>query len=657
MVSSFERGISMTVQILIEGEGLLADYVQQLLAEHFTIMRQNSLTQTPREAELALVLHAAWDPSIHQNAEKTFRDYRIPWLRGYVAFGEGIIGPLVLPEQQGCSSCADLRMIVAGMDRQEAWSIHNRLSRNGGIKQDDAWATRTGLSHMAFLIVKEVKKFLLGEQTDLNRKIVLTNLRTLTTSFHLFLPDPLCPVCSSLPDDTSELAKIKIVSTPKVNGNSFRSRSIDELKQVLPKDYLDIRTGILNGKLQDLRLPFADIVVNMPMLFGDEGTAGRSVNYDVSELTAILEGLERNCGFEPRGKKRIIRDSYDHLKNIALNPERVGLHEKQQYEKTDFPFKPFRSNAPMNWVWGYSLLYERPILVPELLAYYSLGGGEGFIYETSNGCAIGGSLEEAIFHGILEVVERDSFLLTWYAKLPLPRLDLNTAKDKELLLMAERVRETAGYDLYFFNSTMEHGIPSVWGIAKNRNSKGLNLICAAGANPDPVSAVKSVIYELAGMMHLHDEQLEENREKYARMLTRPYEVKMMEDHCLLYGLPEAEERLEFLLSDNRPARSFEEEFNPQLENTDLKDDLENLLQRFHKLNLEVIVIDQSTPLTKRNGLYCVKVLIPGMLPMTFGHHLRRVNGLSRVLDIPMQLGFTKAALTYEQLNQHPHPFP
>ena len=69
----------------------------------------------------------------------------------------------------------------------------------------------------------------------------------------------------------------------------------------------------------------------------------------------------------------------------------------------------------MNWVWGYSFLQERPILVPELLAYYSLGYGEGFVYETSNGCALGGSLEEAIFHAILEVVERDSFLLTWYA--------------------------------------------------------------------------------------------------------------------------------------------------------------------------------------------------------------------------------------------------
>lgn len=60
---------------------------------------------------------------------------------------------------------------------------------------------------------------------------------------------------------------------------------------------------------------------------------------------------------------------------------------------------------------GLFILQNRPILVPESLAYYSLGREDSFVYETSNGCALGGSLEEAIFHGILEAAERDSFCL------------------------------------------------------------------------------------------------------------------------------------------------------------------------------------------------------------------------------------------------------
>lgn len=646
----------MTAQILIIGHGLLADFVHDQLSGNYHIKRQRILEVVPEETELALVLHDAWHPSVHQKAEESFRDEGIPWLRGFVSFGEGIIGPLVHPDTPGCSCCVDMRRIVAGPDRQEMWEFQVRMASGEGV-QRDAWASRTGLSQMATLICKEVQKVLQGESSILEERVFITNLRTLTNSSHLFLPDPLCSMCSSLPDDTAELAQIRLKSNLKKNGGGYRCRSIDELKTVLGKDYLDYRTGVMNGKMQDFKLPFADVLVNMPLFGADEGVAGRSNSYEMSELTAILEGLERYCGIEPRGKKTVVRDSYRNLKNKALNPTSVGLHEKDQYKKPHFPFKRFNPNEPMNWVWGYSFLQERPILIPELLAYYSLGNGEGFVYETSNGCALGGRLEEAIFHAIMEVVERDSFLLTWYARLPLPRLDLSSANDKELQLMVHRIGEVAGYDLHFYNSTMEHGIPSVWAIAKNRRSKGVNLICAAGANPDPIRAVKSTIYELAGMMFRHDEKLEENRQKYEWMLQDPFAVRNMEDHGMLYGLREAEERLNFLLDDARPLRTFAEEFKEPPENTDFKDDLQEILNRFRQLNLEVIVVDQTTPITKRNGLFCVKVLIPGMLPMTFGHHLTRVNGLKRVLTVPIQLGFMKKPLSFEQLNPYPHPFP
>ena len=59
------------------------------------------------------------------------------------------------------------------------------------------------------------------------------------------------------------------------------------------------------------------------------------------------------------------------------------------------------------WIgYGVTRFYMNVLFsIPELLAYYSLSCGEGNVYETSNGCALGGSLEEAIFHGIMEVVE------------------------------------------------------------------------------------------------------------------------------------------------------------------------------------------------------------------------------------------------------------
>nr|WP_239583469.1 TOMM precursor leader peptide-binding protein [Metabacillus iocasae] len=611
--------------------------------------------EVPQSTDLVLVLHDAWNPAIHQKAEEVLRSSGIRWLRGFVSFGEGVVGPLVCSDTPGCSQCVDMRRLMAGRDRKEMWRLQQRLAADGGLSHD-AWASSTGVLQIAYLLVAEVQRILQGDEVYSKGRVCFINLRTLKSSWHTFLPDPLCEVCSELPDDLPTSANISLKPSPKIN-DSYRCRSIDDLNQVLVNDYLDYRTGIFNGKMNDLIPPFADVGVNLPLFSGDEGVAGRTHSYATSELTAILEGLERSCGMKPRGKRTMVYDSYRNLRDQALNPIKVGVHAKEQYARPDFPFESFDPDRSIKWVWGYSFLQKRPILVPELLAYYSLGCEPGFVYETSNGCALGGSLEEAIFYGMLEVVERDSFLMTWYAKLPLPRLDPYSANDQELQLMIDRVRAVGGYDVHVYNSTMEHGIPSVWAMAKNRKKKGLNIICAAGAHLDPVRAVKSSIHELAAMMLTLDEKLETNEEEFVKMLQNPSLVQKMDDHGMLYGLPQAQERLQFLLDDNRPLRSFEEEFNWKSPHSDLTNDLKDLLQKFRQLNLDVIVVDQSTEETKRNGLYCVKVLIPGMLPMTFGHHLTRITGLERVLRVPMELGYTKQPLTFDQLNAHPHPFP
>jgi ribosomal protein S12 methylthiotransferase accessory factor len=644
--------------VLVVGEGVVADSVCEELFAHYHVVRQTEFEAVvPKKTDLALVLQDAWNPSVHQKAEEIFRLTGTPWLRGFVSFGEGVVGPLVRPGTPGCSQCADMRRLMAGRDRKEMWEMKQRLKEYRGM-QPEGWESSTGLLQLSYQIRAEVQRIFQGDNALSEGQVCLINLKTLKSSWHSFLPDPLCPICSHLPDDSEDAARISLQPSPKISSDSYRCRSLDDLNKVLAKDYLDHRTGFLNGKIVDLVPPFADVSVNLPLFDGDEGTAGRTNSYEVSELTAILEGLERYCGLEPRGKRTVVFESFRNLKNKALNPMKVGVHAKEQYEQQGFPFQPFNPERPMNWVWGYSFLEERPILVPELLAYYSLGCGQrGFVYETSNGCALGGSLEEAIFYGIMEVVERDSFLMTWYAQLNLPRLAPSSADDQELQLMIERMRAVAGYELYLYNSTMEHGIPSIFAIAKNRKQKGVNLICAAGAHLDPVRAVKSAVHELAGMMLTLDEKLEANQAEYSRMLHDSSLVQQMDDHGMLYGLPQAEDRLNFLLEDDRPLRTFAEEFKWKSTHTDLTDDLQDILQVFRSLNLDVIVVDQTTPELKRNGLYCVKVLIPGMLPMTFGQHLTRITGLERVLQVPMELGYSKQPLTLEQLNTHPHPFP
>lgn len=647
----------MNAVVAVVGEGVLAELVRGELNSECQIVRLADFREAmPTAAEFALVLHDAWHPDVHSEAETVLQAVGIPFLRGFIAFGEGVIGPLVRPGVPGCSRCADTRQLIAGRDRRETWGIRQRLTENGGI-QSDAWASRTGLIQMAHLLAAESRNVLRRSRSRTEERVVFVNLKTLNVTSHFFLPDPLCPVCGRLPADSRDAARISLEPRPKIGENVYRCRSLHELKAFLIRDYLDYKTGFLNGKMLDLVSPLADASVNLPMFEQDEAAAGRTNCYADSESTAIMEGLERYCGMEPRGKRTVVRGSYRQLAGEALDPVTVGLYAKEQYERPEFPFRPFDPDAETDWVWGYSFAQERPLLVPRWLAYYNSPCRQDFVYETSNGCALGGSLEEAILYGMLEVVERDSFLLTWYAQLPLPRLDPRSAVDRDLNLMMDRLQAVAGYDVLLFNTTMENGIPSIWAIAKNRKPKGMNLVCAAGAHPDPVRAAKGAVHELSGMLLTLNDKFETNREDYVRMLRDPSLVRSMDDHSMLYALPEAEPRLHFLLEEKRPLRTFGQEFASPPKHRDLTEDLKMMIDRFRRLHMDVIVVDQTTPELRRNGLHCVKVLIPGMLPMTFGYHSTRLTGLERVLRVPAELGYKERSLRPEELNPHPHPFP
>ena len=75
--------------------------------------------------------------------------------------------------------------------------------------------------------------------------------------------------------------------------------------------------------------------------------------------------------------------------------------------------------------------------------------------------------------------------------------------------------------------------------------------------------------------------------------------------------------------------------------TDLRDLLDHYTETLKAQGLELIAVDQSDPHTTNTlGLHSAKVIVPGTLPMTFGHLYRR-TGLPR---LNLQAG-------------HPHPFP
>jgi ribosomal protein S12 methylthiotransferase accessory factor len=79
--------------------------------------------------------------------------------------------------------------------------------------------------------------------------------------------------------------------------------------------------------------------------------------------------------------------------------------------------------------------------------------------------------------------------------------------------------------------------------------------------------------------------------------------------------------------------------------------------RLLDLGLDVLAVDQTTPEHRAGGLAAAKVLVPGLLPMTFGHAHRRLAGLPRLLTVPQRLGYADRPLAAGAVRTLPHPFP
>jgi ribosomal protein S12 methylthiotransferase accessory factor len=587
-----------------------------------------------------------------------------------------VIGPLVRPGAPGCHRCLATRRAGARADAAEEAALRATYG-------DRLTGTVSPLlTPIAADLAANLALNRLTAAAPTEHAVTMLRLADLEITRHLFLPDPLCPECGSLPDDSPAAAAIPRVTRPKPDPAVARVRNLRAERAVLEARYADDETGVLKGlRSRGLHtLPFAEAKVGPPESV--DGGYGRALDFRTAEVTAIAEALERLGGGRPGGRRTVVRGSHRELATRhpggVLDPATTGNHEPHRYQEPGFPFQPYHPDLVLPWVWGYSLTREQPVLVPESLAYYRLGrhhpqADRPFVSEISNGCALGGCVEEAALYGLLELAERDAFLLTWYARLPAPALDLHTARDRRIGLLADRIEERTGCRVEVFDVTGTEGIPCFWAAAVDtqpRSAPGTepaaprpSVLCAGGSGLDPERGVFGALHELVTAIEAYRLIYPQRAEDAARMREDPEQVRLMDDHALLYCDPIAARRLDFLLTpgggppqERRNLRELADRYAwPR--HADLRADLDELVGRFASTGLEAIVVDQTTPVHAASGLSCVKVLVPGLLPMTFGHHLRRITGLDRVLTVPHRLGHISRPLHPEEVNPHPHPFP
>lgn len=659
------------------GQGQLLAEVQQQVGELYRTMPLAAGCSTGQLAACGLVVACqdSWYPAELLQINQRCMQAGVAFLPVYTQFDECLLGPCVLPGVPGCAHCAEMRKLGAASSAADHELCAQYLSDHRRPP-----AARPGLSScataiIAALVTREVTACLRGSgQAQTRCALLILSLETLECSRHAFLPRPDCSVCASLPEDRPEQAVVTLQACPKPDAQTYRTRRPAASLAHLRAAYVDPRVGLvtsLQREAGDL-LPTAITHLASEAADGLETATGTGCTLwpDQSARVSILEVVERYAGLRPRGKRSAVRASYQQLVQQgqpALDPATLGLQSQEQYARYRQghqcrPLAPYHHDLVYTWVWGYSFRSRAPLLVPEHCAYYGVPISEenpAFVFDVSNGCALGTCLEEAIFHGMLEIIERDAFLLTWYAQLTVPRLALSSVSDPWIRALVEHLQYHAGYTIHAVNITLDHPLPCLCLLAIDEQEReGVpKAHVVAGSHPHPEQALLRALRELATVLTTAPQAWQEQRAQALEMLADAYLVQVMEHHPLVYYLPEAFARLHFFCH-GQPPQTFQAAFadcHPP-RTMDVRDDLQQLIDEYLARGGDVLVVDQTAPEYAACGLRCVKVIMPGMLPMTFGQQHRRVSGFERLHRVPLALGYQDHPLTEAEINPHPHPF-
>ncbi|MGW6235862.1 TOMM precursor leader peptide-binding protein [Streptomyces sp. NPDC055094] len=491
------------------------------------------------------------------------------------------------------------------------------------------------------------------------------DLATLGVRTYPLLADPLCPHCGPRGTDGPADGGLGPVSRPKPAPDTYRLRPASAYP--MPAAALaNPVSGVLGaGTWINVTSPTTAPVAGSVFMRGYAGLtdvtwSGQANGFDASRDLAFLEGLERYAGTHRRTGTTLLTAAYSDLGEDALDPAACGFYAPETY-RDDPMVSPFDPGRPIPWVWGHSLRDERPVLVPARLVHYSAGlASDNFVFECSNGCAIGGCLEEAILGGLLELIERDAFLVAWYGATPLTEIDLGSHDDRTVRTMIDRAA-LQGYDVHAFDNRIDLGVPVVTGLAVRRDGGPGTFSFGAGASLDPAAALEGALSEVLTYIPHLPRQVAERRAELEAMAEDFGKVLHLKDHAQLYGLPRMAEHVRTYLEPSavRPMadvyRDWEERERPRT--GDLRDDVAHCRDALVRAGHDVIVVDQTTPEQRRIGLRTVATIVPGLLPIDFGWSRQRAPRMPRLRSAAFRAGLRDRELTEAEIRLVPHPFP
>lgn len=381
----------------------------------------------------------------------------------------------------------------------------------------------------------------------------------------------------------------------------------------------------------------------------DRMAAGKGETERDAMLSAIGEALERYCSYQ-HNADAVIRSTVAELGRAAIHPQEFVLYSDRQYSTPGFRYSRPDDQAPIAWIRALTLPEQSPVFVPASLVYlyFNPAGLEGyFCPPNSNGLAAGPSLNAAVLAGLYELIERDSFLITWMNRLPVRRVDYSGLGGIASAIRSHYAR--FGIDALVFEITTDIGVPVMMAIAMDGSGNGPAAVVGLACHLSPVIAVQKALMEVCQVRP--SESLKFAKQPPHERLKSYADVKTLEDHAGYAAIPANLREFDFLLQSGRSVR-IEDLSNGST--GEVEADLERCVRLLQGAGCRVAYVDLTTPDIVPYGISVVRAIATGLQPIHFGAGEERLGG-RRLFETPAKLGCAAGTRTEDDLNPCPHP--
>lgn len=313
---------------------------------------------------------------------------------------------------------------------------------------------------------------------------------------------------------------------------------------------------------------------------------GKGATREQAKVSAIMEGLERYSA-EQKDRK-VIRARLDEILSLkyAINPIDLILPRASIFHL---------EHQPIAWVEGIELNEMERIWVPANAVFHPYAShlDMPLFRSNTNGLASGNSLEEAVLHGLCEVIERDAWSIC-EAKRSV-KSDLLLDVENGLVYDLIQKFESQGISIHMKELTSDIGIPTI-GVAADdwRTKDPTLLVMGIGTHLNPFIAAIRALTEAAQsrVTQIHGAREDTISARFRQKLG--YE-KTKSINSMWFSKSGKEKKISEI---------------DCLDTKDIYDDILLVLDRLKKAGFKKVI---AVDLTRRElGIPVVRIIVPGL---------------------------------------------